>query len=58
MQGKHWAMAAGFLGALAIQISGIHHWHEVQQPSFVAGVLLQCATFLGAMFSEKPTKEA
>jgi hypothetical protein len=56
MKGQHWALLAGFVGALAIQIGGIDHWAEVRQPSFVAGVLAQFAAFLGAMFSAKPSK--
>jgi hypothetical protein len=57
MAPKHWALIAAFLGALAVQIGGIDHWADIRQPSFVAGILAQCAVFLGALFTAKPTQE-
>lgn len=47
-------LVAAFLAALSIQISGIDHWPEVFQPSFVAGVLGQIAVFVRAMYTPKP----
>lgn len=58
MSGKHWALLGGFLAAIAIQMSGIQEWHEVTRPTFVAGVLAQLGTFLGALYADKPDRSA
>ena len=49
----HAVAIAAFLGALSLQISGIDHWAEVVQPSFIAGVIAQMGAFTVALFSDK-----
>lgn len=46
------------LGALALQLTGIEHWHEATSPKFVAGALTSIAATLLAMFHEKPRNDS
>jgi ascorbate-specific PTS system EIIC-type component UlaA len=36
----HWAVAAALFSGLALQLSGVEHWHEVLTPSWIAGLML------------------
>lgn len=54
LQPQHYALIAGFLGALAIQISSLDSWAHATSPAFVGGVIAQMGTFLGALYVNKP----
>lgn len=55
MKTSHWFILASMIGAIALQLSGVQHWHEVVTPQFVGGLLAQIAALLAAMFNEKPS---
>lgn len=55
LEPKHYMLLSGFIGALAIQIGGLQHgWHDAVSPAFVAGLLLQISTMLGALYAGAP----
>jgi hypothetical protein len=46
------------LGALALQISGLHSWAEASSPSFVGGALTAVVTAVSALYVSKPEPRA
>lgn len=58
MKTSHWMILAAMVGALALQLSGIDHWHEATSPKFVSGALASIAATLSAMFMEKPRNDS
>jgi hypothetical protein len=53
MKGKHWAIVGGMLVAIATQLSGVQHWHEVLTPLFVSGVTMQVGVVLVSIYTDK-----
>lgn len=57
MSRDHWAVLIAFLMAISMQIAGLgDSWEHATTPTFIAGLLGQMATFLGAMFMRKPSQ--
>lgn len=53
---KHYAVLAGFLAAVATQLATAQHgWVDISTPGFVAGVLMQLATTISALFVGSPS---
>lgn len=57
MRPNHWLLVGMFFGGLALQLQGVHGWHETLTPSFVAGILVNAGTVLRALFAENPRRE-
>jgi len=51
---KHWIVLGGLVGAIGLQLASITTWGEACRPAFVAGVLLQVATVLRAIYTDAP----
>ncbi len=49
MRSSHWAAFAVFLGALATLISGLDHWSDALQPSFIGATLAMLSSLIIAM---------
>lgn len=57
MSRDHWAVLIAFLMAISMQVAGLgDSWEHATKPSFIAGLIGQLATFLGAMFMRKPSQ--
>lgn len=56
MKGKHFAVIAAALGALAMQIGGLHDWHQALTPGFVSGAVMAVTTAVGGMFVAPPNQ--
>jgi hypothetical protein len=54
LEAKHWAIIAGFVTSTATVIAGLDHWGDLFTPAVVAGLLMQFATLLGALFAGAP----
>lgn len=57
MTRTHYLLLAGFMAAAATVLTGMDHWSEALKPAIVGGLLAQLATVIGAIYSDKPTKE-
>ena len=58
MNGKHWTVIAAALSALALQIGGLHNWHDALTPAFVSGAVLAIGTAISGMFVQPPNQDA
>lgn len=56
MNGKHWLVVAGLLGAIGLQLSAAHTWSDVLTPATMGAIAVQIAATLGALFSDPPAK--
>lgn len=55
LEPKHWAVMAGLLTGLATQLlSAQHGWSDLATPGFVAGLLIQLASAITAIFVGAP----
>lgn len=54
LEGKHWAIIAGFLASTASVVAGLDHWGDLFTPAVVGGLLGQAATLIGAVFAGAP----
>ena len=53
LESKHWLLIGAFLTATSTMISGLQHWGDIT-PLFVAGLLAQIGTLIGAIFQGAP----
>jgi hypothetical protein len=53
LEQKHWGLIVSFLTATATLIGSLQHWGDIS-PLFVAALLGQVATLLGALFVGAP----
>lgn len=52
---KHWAVVAGLLTGVATQLLTVQHgWADIATPGFVAGLMIQVATVISAIFVGAP----
>ncbi len=54
LEGKHWAVIIGFLGATAAVIVGLDHWGDLFSPKVAGGLIGQLAALLSAVFVGAP----
>ena len=55
MQPKHWAVIALLIGGVATQLASTQHgWADTLTPGFVAGLLMQVASAISALFVGAP----
>ena len=54
LEPKHWILIAGFLAGAATIVAGLGSWSELFKPAIVAGLMLQLATHIGAIFAGAP----
>ncbi len=58
LEPKHWVLLAMFLSATASVITGLDHWHDLQNPKVFGGLLGQLATVITSVFVGAPEKTA
>ncbi len=59
LEPKHWLLIAGMISGLATQLlTAQHGWSDVLTPGFVAGLLIQTASAITALFVGAPGAEA
>ncbi len=59
MEPKHWAVVAGLLTGVATQLLTVQRgWTDIASPGFVAGLLIQVATVISAIFVGAPGASA
>ena len=54
LEAKHWGLIASFLASTATVIAGFDHWGDATKPAVVAGIIMQLATLIGAVFAGAP----
>lgn len=54
LEPKHITIIAGFLMATAAVVGGLDHWADLLKPSVVAGLIVQIATLISAVFAGAP----
>lgn len=54
MTGTHWTIIAAALSALALQIGGLHNWHDALTPAFVSGAVLAIGTTIAGIKADPP----
>ena len=54
LEPKHWTIIASFLAATASVVGGLDHWGDLLKPSVVAGLIVQLATLISAVFAGAP----
>lgn len=54
MTRTHWTIIASALTALALQIGGLHDWHQALTPAFVSGAILAVGTSISGIFVQPP----
>ncbi len=59
LETKHWAVIALLVGGVATQLASTQHgWADVLTPGFVAGLLMQVASAITAIFVGAPGASA
>ena len=59
MEPKHWAILAGILTGVATQLLTVQHgWQDIATPGFVAGLMIQIASAITAIFVGAPGASA
>lgn len=55
MSREHWALLAGFVGAIGVQLLTLEHgWEEAMTPGFIGSALVQIGVMLRAIYTERP----
>jgi hypothetical protein len=59
LEPKHWLIIAGLISGTATQLATAQHgWADTLTPGFIAGLLVQVATTISAIFIGKPGADA
>jgi hypothetical protein len=54
MRQEQFMLLAAFMGAVAIQLTGLEHWADATSPAWVGGLVAQVAILLRAFYTPKP----
>jgi hypothetical protein len=55
MKKRHYVLISTFLGSLAALVAALPDWHNATTPAFVGSLLLNGASFIGAIASDRAT---
>lgn len=50
---EHWLLVAGFLGAMAITMTSLDTWADLNRPAVLGGFVAQLALMIRALFTER-----
>lgn len=54
LDGKHWALIAGFLGATGGVVGALGGWSELTHPAVVGALFTQFSLLITAIYVQKP----
>jgi hypothetical protein len=57
MSGGNVAVILAVVSGIGLQLSGLEHWVDASNPKFVAGLLLNIAGAVGALFTKQINRD-